>query len=158
MKGTSNLAIRELNPEDEPHFLLFLQILTLTGAGSNFHPHPFTRQAAEKICGKSKNKSLDDVYFGMFVGPVVVGYGFLRGFDDGHEIPSLGIAIHPDYQGKGLSKVMMAFLHSSAKLRGCKEIYLKVYKDNSVAVKLYKGLGYELKEINQLELAGKVRL
>lgn len=152
------LEIKRLRPGDEYRLHSFFVDLTTSGGDETFHPHPFTRKAAEKICNKPEQKNNLDMYFAIFLGNDIAGYGFLRGFEEGFEVPSLGIAVHPDVQGKGLSKLLMLFMHRAAKLRGCKEIFLKVYKDNTRAVTVYKDLGYDLKEINDKELAGKVTL
>ena len=73
----------------------------------------------------------------------VIGYGMLRGWDDGYETPSLGIAIAPGMQGRGLGRMLMEFLHAEARQRGADRIRLKVHAENVRAVALYQSLGYE---------------
>jgi ribosomal protein S18 acetylase RimI-like enzyme len=70
----------------------------------------------------------------------------LRGWDEGYEVPSLGIALHPHAQGQGLAHLFMDFLHVAARRRGAKKIRLRVYRDNKSAITLYRSLGYELTE------------
>jgi ribosomal protein S18 acetylase RimI-like enzyme len=77
---------------------------------------------------------------------VVIGYGMLRGWDEGYSIPFLGISIHPSHHGKGYGKIMMNHLHRIAYDCGVRSIKLKVYKDNIGAISLYKKLGYILTE------------
>ncbi len=78
----------------------------------------------------------------------MAGYGMLRGWDEGYEIPSLGIAILPGYQRKGLGRLLMTHLHEVARQRGAKRIRLKVYARNAAAVSLYSSLGYKLEPID----------
>jgi len=42
----------------------------------------------------------------------------LRGWDEGYETPSLGIAVHPDARGLGLARTFMGFLHAAASFQG----------------------------------------
>ena len=55
---------------------------------------------------------------------------------------SLGIALAPSARGLGLSRPLMLALHERAQAEGAPRIRLKVYPDNTAAVRLYEGLGY----------------
>ncbi len=57
----------------------------------------------------------------------IVAYGMLRGWDEGYETPSLGIAVHSEWQARGVGRRMMEHLHQVARVRGAKRIRLKVY-------------------------------
>lgn len=119
----------------------FFESLTNAGDEKYFHPHPLTREEAEKLC----NYSGKDFYYVCVEDKQVLGYGMLRGWDEGYEIPSLGIAIHPKVRGRGLGQAFISFLHVMARYKGVKRIRLKVYFDNKVAINLYKKMGYEFK-------------
>lgn len=54
------------------------------------------------------------------------------------------IAVHPDYRGKGISKLLMNTLIEMAKAENAKTMYLEVRSSNSVAQKLYRGLGFAM--------------
>ena len=82
----------------------------------------------------------------------------MRGWDEGFDIPSLGIAIHPEARGRGLARPFMAFLHAAAKARGATKIRLTVYNDNQRAVELYRRLGYVFEPKNERELIGVMPL
>lgn len=69
-------------------------------------------------------------------------YGFLRGWDDGYDVPSLGIAVATDAQGQGHGRAMMLALHEAARERGAQSIRLRVHPDNTRARQLYESLGY----------------
>lgn len=54
------------------------------------------------------------------------------------------IAVHPDYRGRGISKILMNALIDIAKSENAKTMYLEVRSSNSTAQKLYKGLGFAM--------------
>jgi GNAT superfamily N-acetyltransferase len=103
-----------------------------------FRPHPFTHGQAQRIA----NYVGRDVYALLIEGERPVAYGMLRGWDEGHTIPSLGIAVRTDCLGRGLGRMMMAHLHAEAARRGATGIRLRVYPDNVRARRLYESLGY----------------
>jgi ribosomal protein S18 acetylase RimI-like enzyme len=105
-----------------------------------FHPHPLTRAYAQELGGYAGR----DLYVVMVDGPKVLGYGMLRGWDEGFEVPSLGIAISPAHKGRGLGRRLMAFLHEAAAERGARKIRLTVDESNLAAIRLYRSLGYTL--------------
>src|SRR5262245_55645210 len=118
----------------------FFEKIHTDGASNFFHPHALTREAARERATYVG----DDLYYVMTRNPDIIGYGMLRGWDQGHEIPSVGIIIHPDFRGKGLGGLFMNFLHVSAALRGAKQVFLHVDERNEVAIELYRSLGYKV--------------
>ncbi len=88
----------------------------------------------------------------------VLGYGMLRGWDDGWKIPSLGIALDPRIRGNGTGEMLMHFLHAAARRRGATKVRLKVYPDNRTAIALYKKLGYVFATEEAGQLVGYITL
>ena len=82
----------------------------------------------------------------------------MRGWDEGYEVPFLGIVISSKNRGKGLGKLLMQFLHDMARKRNAQVIKLKVYNDNNAAIKLYKSFGYKFECWNDKQLIGTVKL
>jgi ribosomal protein S18 acetylase RimI-like enzyme len=72
----------------------------------------------------------------------VVAFGMLRGWHEGYDVPSLGIAVRQDREGAGYGRVMMMALERLARDRGATQIRLRVHPDNLRARRLYDGLGY----------------
>lgn len=105
-----------------------------------FHPHPLT---ADEAAARA-NYSGRDFYCVMLLENDVIGYGMLRGWDEGYAIPSLGIALDPSTRGRGYSRVLMKFLHKVAKERGAERVRLKVDPRNHAAIELYRSLSYVL--------------
>ena len=89
---------------------------------------------------------------------VVLAYGFSRGWDEGYLIPNLGIAVHPEVRGIGLSKAFMYFLHVAARRTGARQVRLKAYPNDLTAIKLYKSLGYIFQGNENGQMVGKLVL
>ena len=103
-----------------------------------FRPHPFTAAEARRIA------SLDgrDVYTLMFADGRPVAYGMLRGWDEGFETPSLGIAVRTEAHRRGFGHLMMGHLREIARTHGAETVRLRVHRDNERARRLYESLGY----------------
>lgn len=135
----SVLECRRLGPEWADGLLEFLTGLRRAGDDEYFKPHEFTRAAVDRLCLYKG----EDLYLVLVEGGRVLGYGMLRGWDEGYAVPSLGIAIHPDDRRSGLGKALMAFLHAAAIRRGAARVRLRVSPGNEKAIALYRSLGYE---------------
>jgi len=136
------LEFLRMRPDLAPALADFFLVLIKSDTTKQFHPHPFSTQEASRICSYVGR----DLYCAAVAGGEVIGYGMLRGWDEGYDVPSLGIAIHPNYSGAGLGMAFMHYLHSCVRLRGAKRIRLRVYPDNLRAVRLYEKLGYRFEE------------
>jgi GNAT superfamily N-acetyltransferase len=129
---------------------LFFQDLTAQGDQRWFHPHPFTAAQAERLATYQGQ----DLYYVATRGEDVTAYGLLRGWDEGYQVPSLGIAVHSAWRGRGLAYAFMLFLHAAARERGAPRIRLKVYPENRAARQLYETLGYQFEAGNDGQLVG----
>jgi ribosomal protein S18 acetylase RimI-like enzyme len=144
------LEFRRVCPEMENGLAEFFAALEKKGDAAHFHPHPFTVEEARKRCLYTGR----DLYYVAVIGKQVLAYGMLRGWDEGYDIPSLGIAVHPSARGTKLGLSMMHFLHSAARQRGAKQVRLKVYKHNTSARTLYEQIGYKYTEQGENQLFG----
>ena len=136
----------------EPLAELF-EALRAAGDERWFHPHPLTREEAERLSAYEGR----DVYRVLTEDGRVLAYGMLRGWDEGYEVPSLGLAVHPRARGRGAGRALVDHLHEAARARGAARVRLTVYADNEPARRLYEELGYEL-ERRGAELVGFVDL
>ena len=148
------LEFRVLRPELLAGLGAFFRAFAQGPDQAFFHPHPMTDEVAARICRYDGR----DLYYAACAGGNVLAYGLLRGWEEGFEIPSLGIAIHPEARGRGLARPFMAFLHAAAKSRGAARVRLTVYNDNQRAVELYRRLGYTFEAKNDRELVGVLEL
>jgi ribosomal protein S18 acetylase RimI-like enzyme len=149
-----SLEFRRLEPSLAGAFGRFLLALGESGAGEHFHPHPLTAEEAQRLAAYDGQ----DLYYVISDGETILGYGMLRGWDEGFDVPSLGIAIHPSTQGSGLGRAFMYFLHAAARARAAKRIRLKVHRTNARAQRLYTDLGYEFTGEQDNQLVGYVAL
>jgi glycosyltransferase involved in cell wall biosynthesis len=134
-----NITCRILRPDDDAGLAKLFDAFRAAGIDKFFHPHPLT---AEEAAARANHKG-KDVYAIVCDGARAVGYGMLRGWDEGYDIPSFGIAVDPAAQGQGYGRKLMEFLHEVARQRGAKKVRLKVYPDNERAVNLYRELGHQ---------------
>jgi glycosyltransferase involved in cell wall biosynthesis/ribosomal protein S18 acetylase RimI-like enzyme len=105
---------------------------------AHFHPHPFTREEADRVAHYQGR----DVYAALDVDGRFVAYGILRGWDEGFAVPSLGIGVRAECRRRGYGRQMMAWLAVEAERRGADRIRLRVHPDNASARRLYESLGY----------------
>jgi ribosomal protein S18 acetylase RimI-like enzyme len=115
-----------------------------------FHPHPFTAEHAAYLAGYQGR----DLYYVATQSELVLAYGMLRGWDEGYEVPSLGIAVHARARGTGLARTFMQFLHSAARFQGAPRVRLRVYPENTAARRLYESLGYQFQPGADHQLLG----
>jgi [ribosomal protein S18]-alanine N-acetyltransferase len=115
----------------------FLRALEESGDDRWFRPHAFTEPVVDSLSAER-----EDLYYVMVEGGVVIGYGLLRGWRQGFQIPSLGIAISSSARSQGIGRAFMHFLHAAARRRGSTKVRLRVHEENAAAVAMYKSLGY----------------
>jgi ribosomal protein S18 acetylase RimI-like enzyme len=113
-----------------------------------FHPHEFD------MASLLKELETGDYFCLLYWRYSPIGYGMLRGWSQGYEIPSLGIAISHVHQHKGLGNYMMAHLELTARMNNAEKLRLVVAKENENAIKLYTKRGYIFNEHGEFELEG----
>ena len=150
----ASLECRRVCPELRQSLADFFAQVLASGDDRYFHPHPFTPEDAARLAQYDGK----DLYYVLIVGRQVLGYGILRGWDEGYQAPSLGLIIHPAARGRGLARLIMLFLHAASRQRGAQKIRLKVYPHNQPARRLYESLGYEFGSEEQGHLVGVLRL
>jgi ribosomal protein S18 acetylase RimI-like enzyme len=151
---SGTLEFRRLDPGLQGPLSEFFRVLCQEGDATRFHPHPLTDAEAARIV-RYEGK---DLYYVAVQAESVVGYGMLRGWDAGFDVPSLGIAFHPAVRGKGLGRAFMMFLHAAARQCGATRVRLKVYRENLAAIGLYESLGYRFEGEEAGQLVGIVTL
>jgi len=134
-------SLIELNRNNEEEFKLFT-------------PHTFTREIITEILETAKL----DLYYVVLYEDKVIGYGMLRGMNEGYENFSLGIGIDKNYYGTGFSRMFMNFLEFQSILRGHSDIRLRVMNDNKRAYHLYLKLGYVFSKFDDYSLVGVKKL
>ncbi len=103
-----------------------------------FRPHPFMPEEVRRIA----NHTGRDVYAMLMDGDRPVAYGLLRGWDEGYEVASLGVAVRIDAQRRGFGRLMMSHLHDHVRAQGVGRVRLRVHPANQGARRLYESFGY----------------
>lgn len=138
-----------------PLFERLLAEFASNGDSDFFHPHGFDRSSA--IATIDASESGQDEYW-LLIDRCAIAYGMLRGWSEGFEVPSLGVAVSPPFRGNGWAYVMMSHLHERARARGARAVRLKVAQRNTRAIKVYQSLGYVFEHHSPSELVGHLRL
>jgi len=137
------IEIKKLNFEYVDKLLLFLN----NNKSKYFIPHKYDKDTIIKNI-----KSKDKYYIIINNKNDIISYGMLRGYEEGYEIPSLGIIIDKKYRKRGLSILFMTFLEINAKLLNANSIRLTVIKNNKIAINLYKKRKYILNDYSNDKL------
>ncbi|MFA5759421.1 MAG: GNAT family N-acetyltransferase [Clostridia bacterium] len=145
----NNVIIQKLHIGLEKDLFHFFNSISLEDQ-YNFHPHDFSYIKCVSLC----KDPVDDYYCVVMLDDTIIGYGMLRGIDDGYKIPSVGLIISCNFRGCGLSKILLNHLHIISRNKGFKQIMLKVNMDNNKAIMLYKTIGYKLKEYDNTQYVG----
>lgn len=80
--------------------------------------------------------------FSLVVDDKVVGFIEYEVLFDDAEI--FMIAVHPDFQGKGLGKMLMDFCLKNLKEEDVKCVYLDVAVNNTKAIEFYRRYGFDI--------------
>lgn len=81
-------------------------------------------------------------FFGCFENDKILGYGSVTIVADESYVNR--IAVVPEFRKKGIGKLLLASLISTAKENNASFISLEVRKSNTVAIKLYSDSGFEI--------------
>ena len=148
---SKKLEFKRIIPEMDASLAFFFKQIIAEGDDKIFHPHAFDDETASKIAGSMGM----DQYLVVMLDDKIVGYGMLRGWDEGYEIPSLGMIIHKSMRGHGIGMAFIIYLHSVAIVCGAKAVRLSVYESNDKAIRLYKKVGYSFSSQGDGKLIGK---
>jgi ribosomal protein S18 acetylase RimI-like enzyme len=140
MTATTIIECIDFRPGWEAGLGEFFGAIKASGELAFFNPHPHDPDTLRRIAGRTGA----DLHCLLVEGRAVVGYGLLRGWDEGYPVPSLGIAVHPNLRAIGLGSVLMEYLEMMAAHRGATSVRLRVMRDNAAAVSLYSRRGYRL--------------
>ena len=145
------VVIRRLQPRDCVPLARFFCENNRPKVVRYFNPFPLDEEAARRITESTGR----DRYYAAFCRGEVVGMCMLRGWDEGFDVPSLGVLVDHRCSGRGLGKALTEFCVSTAKREGCPAIRLSVFLSNIRALRLYKCLGFREVERQSTEIRGE---
>ena len=147
------IVIRPLSENHSNLVCAFFRQIDTPAYRENFAPHAFTDAEGHRVCAYEGR----DMYIGVFSqGPPVrmVGYGMLRGLEEGYSAPSLGLCVVEDYQNQGVGRKLLTYLLTACAERGAVNAMLKVKRDNPTARALYESAGFRFKDYDREFLIG----
>lgn len=149
------IEIVKLSPVHFEYLIRFFEAINKAEYIKDFSPHIFNKENAKNVC----NYDGRDLYYSILLNGIeIVGYGILRGWDEGYEVPSIGLCILKKYQRVGLGQMLLKFLETVSRIKGSSKVMLKVKKSNEIAKRLYEGHSYIFREYNEEYLIGHKRL
>ena len=139
VKPPVRVSVRPLGPTDLAELARFFRGNNRPAVTGQFHPFPLTDERAEFItCAPHR----DEYYAAFSREERIVGMAMLRGWDEGFEIPSLGVVVDIARQGRGIGRRLCDWAIGRAREKGCRRIRLTVQAGNAPALKLYRSLGF----------------
>ncbi len=145
------MEIVRLRPIHAESLITFFAEINTEEYTRDFSPFTFDPDMAQRIC----NHQGRDLYYAILMHDrEVAGIGMLRGWDEGYDVPSIGLCILKRYQNRGVGTLMLAFLEMVLGIRGCTRVMLKVRRDNAKAKKLYEDKKYMFEEYDDIYLIG----
>lgn len=130
--------IREITPADESSLARFFSENDCAEVTRFFHPFPLDAESARRIAREPRK----DRYFAFWEDESIVGLAMLRGWDEGYEVPSFGIAVDHRYQGQGIGRQLTEHALTESQRLGCPRVRLTVYESNTKARPWYERLGF----------------
>jgi ribosomal protein S18 acetylase RimI-like enzyme len=157
MAAIASLIVDGLSANDtEPLAALFEALATDAETVRFFHPHPLTPAYAVELCRRVA--TCRDRYFVARYRSHLIGYGMLRGWDEGFAVPSFGACVYPDVRGVGLGQALLAHAVQQSIALGAPRLRLTVYKANERGIHVYRKFGFVFTEKNEHELVGLLDL
>jgi GNAT superfamily N-acetyltransferase len=128
------MIIRELLKSDGEKLGSFLESLS-PETEYFFHPYPLTRDSASAFVNREDIFCLVAEENGK-----IIGYAWWEPKES--ELPSIGICVADEYQGRGVGKALLGKLIEEAEKWRKKGLRLITMKDNLRAIALYKRFGF----------------
>jgi ribosomal protein S18 acetylase RimI-like enzyme len=133
----NNIVIRNLQEADFPEMMNIDQLVF----HSSNTPSPIKQRSLEEF---SKHYSQDKVFVAEHEGKIAgyIGYDNPTGLPSNSHVIELYIAVHPDYQGKGVGSALLTHLIIWGKQHEYIKVSLRVLSTNEGAVAFYKANGF----------------
>jgi len=140
--------LRLIGPDDFNLLSKFFEKNNSSLITNGFTAFPLNDESAKFIC-KPNHK---DKYYFYTEELSILGFSMLRGWEEGFDIPSFGVFVDKDWQGKGIgNKITRETIEECLKL-GCDKVRLSVYLSNKPAYSLYKKFGfYEVEKFSIIQ-------
>ncbi len=136
MSTNKSLTIRELELTDAASINAFMN-----SQSPEYMRFFYAFDSDESALTGVLSKAEKDVYSGVFWQNNLVGVFFLRGWDDGYEIPSFGVLIDQKYRGGAFMRLTLDTAKLICRLSETKTLMAKIHPEN-ISSKGARRLGF----------------
>ncbi len=129
--ASDGFSTRSLNESDAPALSALLTRQSI-GYRRYFTPFAFDEATVVGVLTRAR----EDVFGGFYRGGELIGFFMLRGWDEGYDVPALGVLIDEKYRGYQAYKLMALTVElgkSICRQRGVRRIMYKAHTDNTPA-------------------------
>lgn len=125
MSSNKSLVIRQLETADAAALSGFMR-----SQSPEYLRFFYAFDSDESALTKLLSNAEKDVYSGVFWEEDLAGVFFLRGWDDGYEIPSFGVLIDQKYRGGAFMRLTLDTAKLICRLSGTKTLMAKIHPEN----------------------------
>lgn len=125
MSSNKSFIIRPLEPEDAAAVSAFMRSQSPEYLRFFYAFGTDETSIAEMLAASER-----DVYSGVFWQGELAGIFFLRGWDDGYEVPSFGVLIAEKHRGGAFLRLTLDTAKLICRLSGTKSLMAKIHPDN----------------------------
>jgi ribosomal protein S18 acetylase RimI-like enzyme len=144
-----SMSVRPIRTSEANDLVRFFEANNRPEITIHFHPFPLNETSARDIALTPRL----DHYYAAWRQDQIVGFGMLRGWDEGYETPSFGVLVDYRCHGQGIGRCLLEFGLQVARRRGCRQVRLSVNASNPAAVHLYQTMGFGAVERQPTETA-----
>ncbi len=130
MIANQKVVVLPLNVTDAAKLSAFLQAQSASHM-RYFHPFAFDEATVRKILAESRL----DVYQGFYRDGDLIGMMMLRGWDEGYEVPAVGVIIGEGYFIRNFMQICFDAAKEICRARGCSRIIYKSHPANVPATR-----------------------
>ena len=94
------------------------------------------------------------VWEGAWLGAKFVGFHSCTPEPESHRLKLNKLYLLPEYQGQGLGQQLIERVHALAALRGARQVWLQVNKQNARAISAYRRAGYVVERSAVFDIGG----
>jgi RimJ/RimL family protein N-acetyltransferase len=146
-----DLIVRRLGRPDADELGAFFVSNDQPDVRRTFNPFALTRATALSLLEEGRK----DRFYGGFVGEAWAAFAMLRGWDEGFDVPSLGILVDRRWRGRGLGGRITDLAIDEARTLGCRRVRLSVFASNQVALRIYVRKGFVEVSREPVEVLGE---
>jgi GNAT superfamily N-acetyltransferase len=147
--SAGDFAFRPIGPGDADALARCFERNAVPEVTDTFDPFPLDAATAHRIAAEPRR---DRYYAAVSADGTILGMSMLRGWDEGYEVPSFGVFVDREHQGRGIGGGLLDRTLEEAWAAGAPSVRLTVYTRNAGAERLYRSRGFEVAE----ERPGKV--